>query len=145
VQHPLVDVLVHPWWWRDPIYWETAWMDEHGHYTGAPWFDDFGRIPDSMHDELAEAALENKVALEINAGAFFTNPHYTERFRETYIDFLAEMHERGLMFAPGTDSHGAPYSPERVEALDRVVERLGLAKDDFWHPGMRWRWPEAAE
>jgi histidinol phosphatase-like PHP family hydrolase len=135
LQHPAVDVLVHPWWWRDPIYWETAWMDEHGHYTGLPWFDDFGRIPASMHDEQASAALENDVALEANAGAFFTNPHYTERFRETYLEYLADMYERGIKLALATDSHGAPYSPRRVEALQQVVERLGLEESDFWRPG----------
>ena len=72
--HPLVNIVAHPWWWM------KYWADSEGCFTAEPWFDDFGAIPTSMHDEFAAAAIEHNTAVEANISACLLNPHYPQRF-----------------------------------------------------------------
>lgn len=132
--HPDVDVVAHPWWWATPHHWDVTWRDEDGVYNSLPWFDDFGAIPRSMHDELAAAAREHGTAIEINAGAFFANRSYPDRFKRQYCEYLAYLKDAGVTFAMGSDSHAPGYAADRAAHLQRVADELGLDEGDLWRP-----------
>lgn len=122
--HPLVDIVAHPWWWMG------HWMDGNGNYPAEPWFDDFGMIPKSMHDEFAAAAIEFDTAVEINIGENLLNPHYPERFASQYLEYLAGLQSKGVRLSIGSDCHRAHYDVE-FEKAGQMLERAGIA-DDFW-------------
>ncbi|NLW50794.1 MAG: hypothetical protein GXY85_08125 [Candidatus Brocadiaceae bacterium] len=126
-RHPEVDIVAHPWWWQG------AWRDADGMYRTLPWFDDFSVIPPSMHEELAAAARENGTAIEINAGAIFTNPAYPERFKEQYLEYLACMKELGVTFSLASDSHHPGYD-DRLHRIAAELDRLDLTEAHFWRP-----------
>lgn len=125
--HPGVDIVAHPWWWQG------AWQDADGMYRTAPWFDDFSAIPRSMHDELASAAKEHGKAIEINAGAIFVNPAYTDRFKQQYLEYLAHMKDAGVTFSVASDSHYPGYDT-RLRLIERELDALGLSEDRLWMP-----------
>jgi histidinol phosphatase-like PHP family hydrolase len=124
--HPLVDIVAHPWWWMG------HWQDGDGNYPGAPWFDDFGVIPESMHDEFASAAIGHGTAVEINIEACLLNPHYPEGFASRYLEYLAMLQSRGVCLSIGSDCHSAHYEID-FEKTGRMLEIAGI-KDDFWRP-----------
>ena len=125
--HPAVDVVAHPWWWQG------AWEDADGMYSSLPWFDDFSAVPRSMHDELAAAATEHGTAIEINAGAIFVNPAYTDRFKQQYLEYLAYLKDAGVTFSVASDSHHPGYDP-RLGRIERELDALGLTEDQLWRP-----------
>jgi histidinol phosphatase-like PHP family hydrolase len=79
VAHPLVDIVAHPWWWHG------YWQDSDGIYGTDPWFDDFGKIPKSIHDEFASSTIQHDKAIEINISAILLNPHYPHHFKMQYM------------------------------------------------------------
>ena len=123
--HPLVDVVAHPWWWHG------HWPDPDGQFTGEPWFDDFGAIPQSMHDEFAAAAVEHGTVVEINLSANLLNPHYPERWRGQYVDYLAGLKSRGAALCTSSDLHGEHYTTD-FAAGARMIERVGILDADLW-------------
>lgn len=124
-----VDIVAHPWWWVH------GWKNADGTFTGEPWFDDFRAIPRSMHDEFASAVLENDKAVEINGGAIFLTPRYTEHFKMQYLDYLLGLKAAGVRFAVNTDAHCPGYPAERVERFIPYLEKLDLDPDSLWRPG----------
>ena len=130
--HPQVDIVAHPWWWMG------AWKDASGIYSTYPWFDDFSRIPQSMHDELAAAAVQHGKAIEINTWACLGNPEYPPTFRAQYLDYLAYLKSRGVRFSLGTDSHAwvdpeigyTVFPPDVADDLTAI----GLTEADLWYP-----------
>ena len=126
IQHPLVDIVAHPWWWEDP-----AWLDAQGKYTSFPWFDDFDIVPRSMHEEFAAAAREHKVAVEINPDATFLFEKYGRRFQSQYIEYLHLLAELGVRFSIGSDQHENGYLP-RLREYERYMDQLGLRSEDLW-------------
>jgi len=126
--HPAVDVVAHPWWWQG------AWEDADGMYRTLPWFDDFSAIPRSMHDELAAAAKEHSTAIEINAGAVFVNPAYTDGFKHQYLEYLAYLRDAGVTFSVASDSHHPGYDA-RLGRIERELDLLGLTEGELWRPG----------
>lgn len=125
--HPAVDVVAHPWWWQG------EWLDSDGMYSSLPWFDDFSIVPSSMHDELASACREHCTAIEINAGAIFTNPRYPDRFKAQYLEYLAYLKEAGVTLSVGSDSHYAGYD-RRLRLIEPQLETLGLSETQLWRP-----------
>jgi len=125
--HPLVDVVAHPWWWQG------HWQDDDGMFRREPWFDDFGAIPLSLHDEFAAALIEHGTACEINLGACLLNRHYPERWRRQYAEYLARLREKGVAMAIGSDCHGENYGAD-FETAARRLEEVGFREDDFWRP-----------
>lgn len=123
--HPLVDIVAHPWWWMG------HWQDSDGRYTTDPWFDDFRRIPSSLHDEFAAAAREHGTVVEINIGAMILNMTYTDRFRRQYLDYLAELRAKGVTLCVGSDCHSAQYGPD-LETACRMLEWVGIRNGDLW-------------
>jgi histidinol phosphatase-like PHP family hydrolase len=125
-QHPLVDVIAHPWWWG-----ASTWRSEDGTYRSDPWLDDFGKIPLSMHDEFAAAATARGKAVEINLKGCLLNPAYPEDFGRQYVDYLAYLHERGVRFSVGSDAHGPGYAPD-FERAGELLDPLALCENDLW-------------
>ena len=124
-EHPLVDIVAHPWWWHG------AWMDEDGHYRGEPWLADFTRIPRSMHDEFAAAVVENDKVVEINIAAMLLNRTYPETFKGQYLSYLAELKARGVKLSIGSDCHSPQYDTD-MRAAARLLESVGIGEGDLW-------------
>jgi histidinol phosphatase-like PHP family hydrolase len=123
--HPLVKVVAHPWWWHG------SWKDAQGFFNAEPWFDDFRRIPQSMHEEFADAVKANQAIVEINIGAMLLNPHYPDRFKVQYLDYLGELKSRKVRLCTGSDCHSAHYSTD-FDAAARMLDRVGIREDDLW-------------
>ncbi len=123
--HPLVDIVAHPWWWMG------HWQDAHGNFAAEPWFDDFRVIPRSMHDEFAAACLENGAAVEVNISAILLNPHYPARFVRQYLEYIAELHRRGVSLAIGSDCHSAHYEID-FERTAMLLGPLGIGEEEWW-------------
>jgi histidinol phosphatase-like PHP family hydrolase len=126
--HPLVDVVVHPWWWQ------RYWKDADGRFSGLPWIGDFGAVPRDFHREFAEAVVRNGKAVEINAGAIFTNASYPDAFKRAYLGYLRDLKSWGVRFSLGSDAHTASHVGD-TRTLAPVLDALGLRPSDLWRPG----------
>lgn len=126
-QQKCVDIIAHPWWVYIGQYYKNGIM------TG-PWFDDFGRIPRSAHEEFAAAVLENNKMVELNTD-FFVSGAYTEKFKRQYAEYIAELHEKGIPITIGTDLH-SDYTGHHDE-VRKYMEELGFNKDSFAKPRLR--------
>ena len=122
--HPLVDIVAHPWWWMG--HWQAA----DGQYPAEPWFDDFGAIPRSMHDDFADAALASGTKVEINISAILLNAQYPQRFVPQYLEYMAALQSRGVTLSIGSDCHSAQYHID-FERVGELLERAGI-RDEFW-------------
>jgi len=123
--HPLVTIVAHPWWWMG------HWQDSRGNYPAEPWFDDFGVIPQTMHDEFAAAAIEHGKAVEINISANLLHPGYPKHFAGQYLDYLAGLKARGVPLSVASDCHSAHYEID-FEAAARMLEGVGIRDDELW-------------
>lgn len=124
--HPLVDIIAHPWWWMG------HWRETNGRYLTDPWFDDFGKIPLGMHDELASAAIEHGKAIEINISANLLNPAYPDDFGMRYVEeYLGYMKQRGVTFSIGFDCHSKEYAIDFGRA-GAMLDRIGLQDEQMW-------------
>lgn len=127
-QHPLVDIVAHPWWWMGDG------QDAAGNYPDEPWLGDFARIPRSMHDEFAAACREGGTKAEINLGAILLSPRYPESFRRQYAEYLAELKGKGVRLSIGSDCHDAQYAPDFAGASARL-DAVGISESDCWAIG----------
>lgn len=127
---PLIDVVVHPWWFS------------HGEFQqkGFPWFDDLTVVPEAFHRELAQAAREHGTAIEINATAIFCNPHYSDRFKAQYRDYVRLLMEEGVLLAVSSDAHTLSQMG-LTRVVEELLEELGLPDEQVWTPrrGKTWR------
>lgn len=140
--HPLVAIVAHPWWW------DGHWKDAREMFLAEPWFDSFKVVPQSMHDEFALAVITHRKVVEINLQATLLNPHYPERFKLEYLDYLAFLHARGVALAIGSDCHSAHYDIQFAlaaamlatvgiydHALWRLPARAGETSPELTHAG----------
>lgn len=123
--HPLVDIVAHPWWWMG------KWQEADGMYRTDPWLDDFRKIPSSMHDEFASAALQHGKVVEINLSGLLLNPNYPEPFRRQYTEYLAWLQGRGVTLSLGSDCHNAEYAID-FEKAERMLEAVGVDGAKLW-------------
>lgn len=123
--HPLVDIVAHPWWWMG------HWKDENGRYPAEPWFDDFGVIPQSMHDEFAAAAIGHETVVEINLGANLLNKNYPESFARQYIEYLAGLKSAGVSLCIGSDCHREHYDID-LETAASMLASVGITHEELW-------------
>jgi len=123
--HPLVTIVAHPWWWMG------YWRDDDGRYTTDPWLDDFGKIPQSIHDEFAAAVLEHGKVVEVNISATLLNRAYPETFGAQYLQYIAYLHSRGVRLSLGSDCHSAHYAPE-LEVVASMLEGIGVQEEELW-------------
>jgi histidinol phosphatase-like PHP family hydrolase len=123
--HPLVDIVAHPWWWMG------HWKDATGRYPAEPWFDDFGAIPQSLHDEFAAALVENGKVFEVNISAILLNRQYPARFAGQYLDYVAGMRARGVRLCIASDCHGEHYRIDFARAVT-MLQSIGLTDEELW-------------
>ena len=120
---PLVDVLVHPWWF--------SWNEFQ--QKGLRWFEDMSDIPEALHRELARVARETGTAIELNAAAIFLNPHYSDRFKEDYRRYVKLLAEEGVRFAIASDAHTIK-TLGATRAVEELLEELGIGEEQVWRP-----------
>ncbi len=120
---PLVDVLVHPYWFNKREFNERRW----------PWFDSMRAVPESYARELGQAARETDTAIEINSQANLTNPSYSDRYVKEYVAFLAVIAETGVRFSLGSDAHDISKL-STIQSSWQVAGQLNLTADRIWHP-----------
>jgi histidinol phosphatase-like PHP family hydrolase len=118
--NPLVDVLVHPYWFGRGDFDRNAW----------PWFDSVKVVPKSFARELGQAARDTDTAIEINASA---NLIQSDDYRKEYVEYLSIIAEQGPMFSLGSDAHDVGHI-ERIRMSWDVAEELGLDADRIWWP-----------
>ena len=122
-QDPLVQVLVHPYWWNKEEFDNRGW----------PWFNSMKAVPEAYVRELGQVARETGTAIEINALSNLRNPEFSEDYAKEYFDYLSILAEEGVMFSLGSDAH----SLEGLTAIQdswQIVERLNLSQDRIWRP-----------
>ena len=122
-QDPLVQVLVHPYWF------DSREFEDHGW----PWLDSMEAVPERYARELGQVACETGTAIEINAMANLTNPGFSEGCVEQYVDFLSVLAEEGVVFSVGSDAHDI-HELAAIRDVWRIVDRLGLSHDRLWRP-----------
>jgi len=122
-QDPLVQVLVHPYWFGKGEFDRKGW----------PWFNSMKSVPEAYIRELGQVAKETGTAIEINRKANLCNPRFGEDYVKEYVDFLAILAEEGAMFSLGSDAHDISHL-EAVQETWRVAEQLRLPADRIWHP-----------
>lgn len=123
--NPLVDVLVHPWWFS---------RNEFDR-NGFPWFDDMSVVPDDLTRELGRAASGTGTAIEINACAIFANPGYPYRFKAQYVDYLRVLADEGARFALCTDAHDIAHL-SALSLAEAAFRELSLPAERLWRPGV---------
>jgi histidinol phosphatase-like PHP family hydrolase len=120
---PLVDVLVHPYWFGKGEYDNKGW----------PWFDSMNAVPESYARELGQAARETGTTIEINGSAILASPNYSERFVREYLDYLAILAGEGACFSLGSDAHDI-HKLETIRSVWQAAEQLQLAPERIWRP-----------
>lgn len=95
VTNPLVDVLVHPWWFG------------RGEFDNGvlAWMTTLQEWPEAQIRELGQAARETGTAIEMNADAIITNSYYGPAFQEDYKRVFAILLEEGARFTTASDAH----------------------------------------
>ncbi len=120
---PLVDVLVHPWWF--------SWHEFQN--KGLRWFEDMSDVPEALHRELARTARETGTAIELNAAAIFLNPHYSDGFKEDYGRYVRLLAEEGVKFAIASDAHTLK-TLGATRAVEELLEELDIGQEQVWRP-----------
>ncbi|MCM8768287.1 MAG: PHP domain-containing protein [Candidatus Omnitrophica bacterium] len=124
--HPLVDVLVHPYWFGKGEFDRNNW----------PWFDSMKAIPISYIRELGQVARETGTAIEINSSANLSNFRFSHQYVEEYLEFLAILNEEKVCFSLCSDAH----SREKLKTVQtswQVAEKLGLPSERIWKPPVK--------
>ena len=121
--NPLVDVLVHPYWFVKPQFDRKGW----------PWFDTMRAVPERYARELGQAARETGTAIEINAASNLENKNFSKQYVEEYIAFLAIIAEEGASFSLGSDAHYIDRLKDIASAW-QVAAQLKLTPDRIWLP-----------
>ncbi|MFH2071023.1 MAG: PHP domain-containing protein [Elusimicrobiota bacterium] len=125
-RNPLVDVLVHPYWFSNGEFREKGW----------PWFESMPPVPESYARELGQTAKETGTAIELNSSAVLASSLYNETYRKEYMVFLSIIAEEGACFALGSDAHDIKVL-EKIKTAWQVAEQLNLTADRIWRPGCK--------
>jgi len=123
-QDPLVDVLVHPYWFSPNTFKNKDW----------PLPEDMLYVPKSYTRELGQVAKETGTAIEINGGGNLRNPGYPDGYEKAYIEYLSILADEGPLFSVGSDAHTVGRLDD-IEASWNVIDELGLPADRIWMPG----------
>ena len=122
-EDPLVDVLVHPYWFSRKYFEDRGW----------PWFETVRAVPERLTRELGQAARDTGTAIEINGAANLAERYFGERYVREYHDYLAILAEEGPLFTTCSDGHQIGRLGEIRNAW-AAADRLGLPEDRFWRP-----------
>jgi histidinol phosphatase-like PHP family hydrolase len=123
-QDPLVQVLVHPYWFSKGEFDRQGW----------PWFSSMKVVPQSYVRELGQASKETGTAIEINGKANLQNPAFSQRYVHEYREFLSILAQEGAVFCCGSDAHDISHL-EAIQATWQMAEQLDLTPEQIWCPG----------
>ncbi len=124
--NPLVDVLVHPYWFGKGEFERNNW----------PWFDSMKLVPVSYVRELGQVARQTNTAIEINATANLCNPNHSASYVKEYMDFLSLLNEEKVCFSFGSDAHSIDKL-ETIKACWEVASRLHIPAERIWKPEVK--------
>jgi len=122
-QDPLIQVLVHPYWFNKDEFDKNGW----------PWFNSIKIIPETYVRELGQASRETGTAIEINGHANLKNPAFSEDYVKEYFDYLSVLAEEGAIFSLGSDAHDLSHLIASQDTW-KIVEQLNLSQDRIWRP-----------
>jgi histidinol phosphatase-like PHP family hydrolase len=122
---PLVDVLVHPYWFGD---------GDISQRSDAWWDRLMEEFPDDRITELAQASAAHGTAIEVNCAAIFYCPRYSNRFKAAYIEFLRRLAARGALFTTASDAHDINELGISTYA-EGVLDGIGVPETQIWRPG----------
>jgi len=122
-EDPLVDVLVHPYWFSSGEF----------KSKGFPWFDSMKAVPESYARELGQVARDTGTAIEINGCANLDSPSFSDRYVKEYVEYLAIIAGEGARFSLGSDAHDIGRL-KPILRVWQVAEQLGLSTDRVWKP-----------
>jgi histidinol phosphatase-like PHP family hydrolase len=124
ITNPLVDVLVHPWWFGGSEFREGGPME---------WFRDMSEVPDDYARELGEAALAHDTAIEANWSAIWGCPQYSEEFVEGYNHYFGVIAGTGAKISLVSDAHDIKML-DGIHPMMDVLEGLGVGEGQLWRP-----------
>lgn len=124
LQNPLLDVLVHPFWFsrreveqRPPEFWEQL----------------LAAVPDRLVRDWAAASAGHGCAIEVNAQAIFFHPLFSEEFKRRYCRLLGRLRDHGALFAVGSDAHDLD-TLGRSFYVEGLLHGLGVPDAQIWQP-----------
>lgn len=123
VANPLVDVLVHPWWFG------------RGEFDSGvmAWMTTLEQWPETQIRELGQAAAETGTAIEMNGSAIIASPMYAPAFLEDYKRVFAVLLGEGAKFTTASDAHAVDkLGSSRLAA--EYLEEIGATDDDLLVP-----------
>jgi histidinol phosphatase-like PHP family hydrolase len=128
IANPLVDVLVHPWWFS---------VREFAAGGPMEWFRDMSDIPDDYARELGEAALANNTAIEANHSAIWGNTTvYSQEFIESYNHYFRTIADTGVKISISTDAHNIDQL-NGIHPMQDVLDKLNIPQTQLWRPERR--------
>ncbi len=121
---PLVDVLVHPYWFggTDINVRSTEWWDQL-----------MEEFPEDRIAELGQASVAHGTAIEVNAAAMFYNGCYSPRFKAAYVEFLRQLAQKGALFTTGSDAHDIGELGISTYA-EGILDGIGVPESQIWRP-----------
>lgn len=132
-EHPLVDILAHPWY---PLQVAHSWKDWQG-LGSLPKFDpsivDFSvltKIPQWMNEQIGAALVKNGTCAEINS-AVLNEYRCPSEYRHARWKILALWREMGVKFTFGTDLHAAHTVNADIAATELLLDLYGFNEDDI--------------
>lgn len=124
--NPLVDVLVHPYWFS-PYRFDL---------NGFPRFTTMKDVPESLARELGQVAKETSTAIEINSHSMLDPTYTSDGFVKEYIDYLSIIANTGATFSVGSDAHDFSHLDGIQETWD-VIKALDIPADRVFCPSCK--------
>jgi len=126
LQDPLLDVLVHPFWFP------RSQVDQRS----PEWWEDFiARISDDYIEQWAQASAANRCAIELNASAIFYYDAMSPAFIANYIEMVARLSEAGALFSVGSDAHDLRQLGY-TDYVEGLLDGLQIPEPQRWRPGV---------
>ena len=123
--NPLVDIVVHPWWFSREQYQTQL----------AGWLTDMSAIPREMTRDFVDAAVANAAAIEVNACACLLPEYYPDSLRKSYADYVALLYELGATLSIASDSHDIGQLGTTA-LVEEILEQIGVSEDRIWYPSL---------
>jgi histidinol phosphatase-like PHP family hydrolase len=127
LEDPLLDVLVHPFWFprkevefHSPLWWEEF----------------IAEIPQEYIDAWAETSRKNRCAIELNVDAIFFYPVMSAQFKANYVDMVQRLQEAGAVFSVASDSHDINQLGA-TDYAEGLMDGLRIPEEQRWTPESR--------
>ncbi len=133
IQHPLVDILAHPW--NGLVFWSGYFIVTRDPQDLDPSV--FSLIPQEYWDEMGRLLLQHDKRAEINGGLL--NPSWSAPLALCMEQF-ARWREKGVRFTYGCDLHAKHLSPENFAKMNSLLKEYGFTEQDFVLPQFRLNW-----